>query len=81
VLLNKPGRCTVQYVEGKTLPVAKRTLARANCRVGKIRRGYGMTRGRWIQKGRVISQGPTFGAVLPGGSKVDLVVSRGRKPS
>jgi beta-lactam-binding protein with PASTA domain len=27
----------------------------------------------------VISQKPNFGAVLPGGGKVNLVVSRGRK--
>ena len=26
--------------QGKTLPAAKRTIARANCRVGKIRRAY-----------------------------------------
>jgi FG-GAP-like repeat/PASTA domain/FG-GAP repeat len=76
VLLNKPGLCTVQGVRGRRLPVAKRTLARANCRVGKIRRidsGVG--------RGRVITQRPAFGAVLPGGSKVNLVVSRVRKPS
>ena len=40
VLLNKPGLCTVQGVRGWRLPAAKRTLARANCRVGKIRRAY-----------------------------------------
>ncbi len=33
-----------------------------------------------IKRGRVISQKPRFGAVLPGGGKVDLVVSRGRTP-
>jgi hypothetical protein len=74
VLLNSPGLCTVQGVRGRRLPAAKRTLARANCRVGKIRRvdsGVG--------RGRVITQKPGFGAVLPGGSKVNLVVSRGRK--
>ena len=52
-------------------------IARANCRVGKIRRAYSKT----VRKGRVISQKPGFGAVLPGGGKVDLVVSRGRRPS
>jgi FG-GAP-like repeat/PASTA domain/FG-GAP repeat len=87
---NRPGRCTVQnvaylrvqaglhgyvtIVAGKTLPAARRTLARANCRVGTIHRGYSKV----VRRGRVISQRPKFGAVLGGGSKVDLVVSRGR---
>jgi hypothetical protein len=74
-LLNTPGFCTVQNVKGKTVPAAKRTIARANCRVGKIRRAYSKS----VKKGRVISQKPTFGAVLRGGGKVNLVVSRGRK--
>ena len=61
VLLNTTGLCTVQNVTGKTLPAAKRTIARANCRVGKIRRAYSKT----VKRGRVISQKPRFGAVLP----------------
>ena len=86
VLLNTPGLCAVQYVEGKTLPAAKRTLSRANCRVGTIRRAYSKrprpgSPSRWVKRGRVISQKPYFGAVRPGGSKVDLVVSRGRRTS
>jgi hypothetical protein len=75
VLLNTSGFCTVQNVKRLTLPAAKRTLARANCRSGKIRRMYS----KRVKKGRVISQKPRFGAVLPGGGKVNLVVSRGRK--
>jgi FG-GAP-like repeat/PASTA domain/FG-GAP repeat len=74
VLLNRPGLCTVQNVLRRTLPVATRTIARANCRVGKIRRAYSK-RGK---KGRVISQKPKFGAVLRSGGRVTLVVSRGR---
>ncbi len=62
VLLNRPGLCTVQNVNGETLPAARRTIARANCRVGKIRRAYSKS----IAKGRVISQKPRFGTVLPG---------------
>jgi hypothetical protein len=77
VLLNRPGLCTVQpVVNWLLLPAAKRALVRAHCRVGKIRRPYS-----WYEKGVVIGQKPDFGAVLPGGSKVNLVVSRGRKPS
>jgi hypothetical protein len=74
-LLNTPGLCTVQNVQGKTVPAAKRTIARANCRVGKIRRAHSKS----VKKGLVILQKPTFGAVLRGGGKVKLVVSRGRK--
>jgi len=77
VLINTPGLCTVQNVKGKTLPVSQRTITRANCRAGKIRRSYSNR----VKKGQVISQKPRFGAVLQGGGKVNLVVSRGRKPS
>jgi hypothetical protein len=76
VLLNKPGLCTVQDVKGQALSAAKRTLAHGNCRVGRIRRAYST-----VKKGRVISQSPRFGAVLRDGGKVDLVVSRGKRPS
>ena len=77
VLINTPGLCTVQDVSSETLQTAKRTIAHANCRVGKIRRTYSKT----VKRGRVISQKPKFGAVLSGGSKVNLVVSRGRRSS
>jgi beta-lactam-binding protein with PASTA domain len=90
VLRNRPGRCTVQnvaylrvvvglhdpavtIVAGEKLPAAKRTLARANCRVGKIRHAYS----KIVRRGRVIAQKPKFGTVLPGGGKVNLVISRG----
>ena len=79
VLLNTPGLCTVQDVKGQTLAAAKRTIARANCRVGTIRRAYSKTVENLVKKGRVISQKPKPGTVLPGGGKVNLVVSRGRK--
>jgi hypothetical protein len=68
--------CTVPHVRGKTLPAAKRTIARANCRVGKVRRAYSKT----VKRGRVLSAKPRPGTVLYGG-KVNLVVSRGRRPS
>jgi len=75
VLLDVPGLCTVQDVRGITLLAAKQTLARANCRAGKIRRAYSRT----VKRGRVISQKPKFGAVLRGRGKVNLVLSRGSK--
>jgi hypothetical protein len=76
VLINAPGLCTVQNVRGKTLPAAKRTIGRANCRVGTVRRDYSKT----LKRGRVLSQKPKPGTVLLKRGKVNLVVSRGRKP-
>ena len=36
---------------------------------------------RDVKRGRVISQKPKLGTVLPSGGKVNLVVSRGRRPA
>jgi hypothetical protein len=75
VLINKPGLCDVQEVRGLTVLAAKRLLARAGCRVGRVRRDYS----NLVRRGRVASQKPGFAVVLPGGGKINLVVSRGRK--
>ena len=72
VLLNKPGLCNVQELRRQTLKAAKRTLARVNCRVGKV----SLADSRTI-RGLVIRQKPKLGAVLPRGSRVDVVISRG----
>jgi hypothetical protein len=77
VRLSTPGLCNVQPVRGLTLAAANRRLGRANCHVGKITRVYRKS----VARGRVISQKPRFGAVLRGGAKVDLVVSRGKRPA
>jgi beta-lactam-binding protein with PASTA domain len=58
-----------------TVAAAKQRLGLANCRVGKVTRAYE----KGVARGRVISQRPSFGAVLPGGARVNLVVSRGKK--
>jgi hypothetical protein len=75
VLLNTTRRCTVPKVAGRMLSAAKRAIVHAHCRVGTIRRAYSKV----VGKGRVISQRPRPGTALPGGGKVDLVVSRGRR--
>jgi beta-lactam-binding protein with PASTA domain len=67
-------RCRVPNVRGKTLVVARRSIKRARCAVGKITRKPS----RKVKKGRVISQSPRAGRLLPQNSKVKLVVSRGR---
>ena len=69
------GRCVVPNLRGKTLVGAKRTLVRADCRVGQVRRAFSKV----LKKGRVVSQKPWWGAVLAKGGKVNVVVSRGRR--
>jgi len=71
---SRPGYCNVQDVAGRTLAVAKDLLVRASCSLGRVRR----VRSRLVRRGRVVSQSPRFPAVLPGGAKVSLVLSRGR---
>jgi uncharacterized delta-60 repeat protein len=66
--------CKVPNVRGKKLAVARSAVTKARCRVGKVRRKAS----RNVKRGRVVSQSPKAGARLPNGSKVNLVVSRGR---
>ena len=75
IRVNAPGLCNVQQATDLSLAAAKRALARGHCRAGKIRRVYA----RWIKPGLVISQNPSFGAVLPQGGKVNLVISKGKR--
>jgi len=75
VLVNTTGHCTVPDVTRKTLKDAKRMIAQASCRVGAIHRAYSQD----VTRGQVISQKPRFGAVLPKGTKVGLLVSRGAR--
>jgi FG-GAP-like repeat/PASTA domain len=75
VLLNTPGLCTVQDVWRMTVPAARRTITRGNCRLGTIQRVYS----HGVKRGRVISQKPEPFTVLKKGATVRLVVSRGRK--
>ena len=75
VLANTTGLCTVPTVIGMVLAAAKRALAHANCRVAKIRSVYSKD----VRRGRVVSQTPRAGTVLPNRGRVSLVVSRGRK--
>jgi hypothetical protein len=67
--------CKVPKVIGKRLATAKRAIARNHCRTGKVRYAYSPRR-----KGLVISQSRRAGRVLPPSSKINLLISRGRKP-
>jgi len=76
VLISTPGLCNVQSVAGMTVAEARRTLARAHCRVGRISRAHSNR----VKKGCVVLQKPAFGGVArKEGFRVDLVVSLGRK--
>jgi hypothetical protein len=67
--------CRVPKVVGKRVASAKRAIAQRQCRTGKV--GYAYSRKR--KKGIVISQSRRPGRVLPARSKINLIVSRGRR--
>ena len=67
-------RCKVPKVVGKRLPTARRAITRARCRVGRVRRARSRK-----ARGRVVSQTPRAGLNRPRGTRVHLVVSRGRR--
>jgi beta-lactam-binding protein with PASTA domain len=55
---------------------AVKRLKRAHCARGFVRRAYSNV----VASGRVIAQSRRVGKHLAAGAKVDLVISRGRKP-
>lgn len=73
VVSNIPRPCVVPKLKGLTLRKAKKALRKAHCKPGKVTHSASSK----IKKGRVIRGGKHRGAVLPAGSKVKLVVSRG----
>ena len=66
--------CVVPTLRERTLVEAKVSLARASCVLGRVSRAYSAL----IASGRVISLRPAAGARRAAGTKVDLLVSRGR---
>lgn len=68
-------KCVVPKVKGKTLSAAKTAIIKAHCTVGKIKKASS----KHVKKGHVISQNPSAGRSMSSGSKVNLVVSKGRK--
>ena len=61
--------CTVPKLKGKTLKAAKKSLGRADCKLGKVKRGEG-------KPGKVLKQSPKPGKVLKSGSKVSVTVGK-----
>ena len=68
--------CRVPNVLGKKLGVAKSSITKAHCSVGRVKRQAS----KKVKRNRVVSQRPHAGATLPNLSKVNLVVSKGRRP-
>jgi len=64
--------CKVPRVVGKKLVTARRMIARARCRVGRVRRARSAR-----ARGRVLSQSPRAGVRRARGARVKLLVSRG----
>jgi hypothetical protein len=70
-----PKKCVVPNVKNRTLVSATSKLARARCRLGRVRRVFSDT----VEKDRVISQSRKPGKKLPQRARVNLVVSRGAR--
>jgi ABC-type transport system substrate-binding protein/Ca2+-binding RTX toxin-like protein len=68
-------RCVVPNVSGKTVPAARIAFARARCALGRVSRAYS---GR-VRRSRIISQSRRAGSRHPRGTRVNVVVSRGRR--
>lgn len=67
-------KCVVPKVVGKTLAAAKAAINKGHCATGRVKTWRSKKR-----KGLVISQTPLPGKRLKAGSKVNLVVSRGKR--
>jgi hypothetical protein len=67
--------CVVPAITAQRRHVARRRLRRYGCRLGPVRHRPSRT----VRRGRVISQRPRRGAVLPSRGRVQIVVSRGRR--
>ena len=69
-------RCRVPKLAGKTLQGAKTALTRANCKIGRVTKAYSVK----VKKGKVIRQSPAAGRRLVKGARVNVTLSKGRRP-
>jgi alpha-tubulin suppressor-like RCC1 family protein len=67
--------CRVPKVVGRRFGAAKKMIAKKHCRTGKVGHAYSRKR----MNGIVSSQSRRPGRVLPANTKINLVVSRGRR--
>jgi PASTA domain len=68
--------CKTPRLHGKRLGRAEAALRDAQCAVGRVTR----ERFRTVSRGSVISQYPGAGRNMPAGTRVNLVVSKGKRP-
>jgi hypothetical protein len=68
-------RCVVPRLRGRTLARARAALTRAHCRLGSVTRSFSTA----VRAGRVMRQRPASGTRRVRGTRVAVVVSRGRK--
>jgi hypothetical protein len=68
-------RCVVPNVRGKTVARARRMLRSRRCALGKVTRAYSAR----VKPGRIIRQSRRPAARFPRGTRVHVVVSRGRR--
>jgi hypothetical protein len=68
-------RCVVPNVRGKSTAQARRMLAARRCALGRVTRAYSAK----VRRGRIIRQSRRPGIRLPRGTRVHVVVSRGRR--
>jgi hypothetical protein len=71
----QPRRCRVARLTAMSLAKAKQTITALYCRVGRVTRQFSAR-----AKGHVIAQSPRAGTFHARGTRVHLVVSRGRRP-
>jgi FG-GAP-like repeat len=66
--------CVVLDFSNERLRSAKRYVRDGGCKLGRVLHRHS----RSVRKGRTIGPRPAIGTVLPSGSRVDIVISRGR---
>jgi subtilisin family serine protease len=70
-----PRRCVVPNVKGQTVVRARGLLSRRRCRLGRVGRAYS----RRVKKSKIVSQSRRPGVRVARGTRVNVVVSRGRR--
>jgi beta-lactam-binding protein with PASTA domain len=71
---SQPASCVVPTLRGRTLARARTALKAAGCKLGTVKRSHSP-----VKRGRVIRSTPRAKKVLAAGSRVTVVVSRGRR--
>lgn len=70
-----PARCVVPNVKGKTIVQARRLLSSKRCALGRVTRAYSAK----MKRGKIIKQSRRPGVRLARGTRIKVVVSRGRR--